>query len=67
MMKTRVFDARMLIAQRQKKLSFYMQCLGEEAIAVAHGMALQPGRHVLSHLPPAGPADVPRRRGRWWR
>jgi 2-oxoisovalerate dehydrogenase E1 component alpha subunit len=26
----------MLIAQRQKKLSFYMQCLGEEAIAVAH-------------------------------
>jgi len=43
MMKTRIFDARMLIAQRQKKLSFYMQCLGEEAIAVAHGMALQPG------------------------
>src|SRR4051812_39066390 len=33
MMKTRVFDARMLIAQRQKKISFYMQCLGEEAIA----------------------------------
>ena len=43
MMKTRVFDARMLIAQRQKKLSFYMQCLGEEAIAVAHSMALQDG------------------------
>ncbi len=43
MMKVRVFDARMLIAQRQKKLSFYMQCLGEEAIAVAHGMALQQG------------------------
>ena len=43
MIKTRVFDARMLIAQRQKKLSFYMQCLGEEAIAVAHGMALAPG------------------------
>jgi 2-oxoisovalerate dehydrogenase E1 component alpha subunit len=40
MMKTRVFDARMLIAQRQKKLSFYMQCLGEEAIAVAHALAL---------------------------
>ena len=33
MMKTRIFDARMLIAQRQKKMSFYMQCLGEEAIA----------------------------------
>jgi 2-oxoisovalerate dehydrogenase E1 component alpha subunit len=43
MMKTRIFDARMLIAQRQKKLSFYMQCLGEEAIGVAHSFALQPG------------------------
>jgi 2-oxoisovalerate dehydrogenase E1 component alpha subunit len=43
MMKTRIFDARMLIAQRQKKLSFYMQCLGEEAIAVAHALALQAG------------------------
>jgi 2-oxoisovalerate dehydrogenase E1 component alpha subunit len=43
MMKTRIFDARMLIAQRQKKLSFYMQCLGEEAIAIAHAMALRQG------------------------
>ena len=43
MLKTRIFDARMLNAQRQKKLSFYMQCLGEEAIAVAHSMALQDG------------------------
>ena len=43
MMKTRIFDARMLIAQRQKKISFYMQCLGEEAIATAHAMALEPG------------------------
>ena len=43
MMKTRAFDARMLIAQRQKKISFYMQALGEEAIAVAHAQALQPG------------------------
>jgi 2-oxoisovalerate dehydrogenase E1 component alpha subunit len=43
MMKTRIFDARMLIAQRQKKLSFYMQCLGEEAIAIAHAMALEQG------------------------
>ena len=33
MMKTRLFDAKMLIAQRQKKISFYIQCLGEEAIA----------------------------------
>ena len=43
MLKTRIFDARMLMAQRQKKLSFYMQCLGEEAIAVAHALALAPG------------------------
>ena len=43
MMKTRAFDAKMLIAQRQKKISFYMQCLGEEAIATAHALALQPG------------------------
>lgn len=42
MLRTRAFDARMLIAQRQKKISFYMQALGEEAIAVAHAMALQP-------------------------
>ena len=43
MMKTRIFDARMLVCQRQKKISFYMQCLGEEAIATAHAMALEPG------------------------
>ena len=43
MVKTRIFDARMLVAQRQKKLSFYMQCLGEEAIAVAHAQALEDG------------------------
>lgn len=43
MMKTRIFDGRMLIAQRQKKISFYMQCLGEEAIAIAHAFALEQG------------------------
>lgn len=43
MMKTRSFDARMLIAQRQKKMSFYMQCLGEEAIGTAHALALHSG------------------------
>ncbi len=40
MMKTRAFDGRMLIAQRQKKMSFYMQSLGEEAIGTAQAMAL---------------------------
>ncbi len=43
MLKTRAYDARMLIAQRQKKISFYIQCLGEEAIATAHSLALQNG------------------------
>ena len=43
MLRTRAFDARMMIGQRQKKISFYMQALGEEAIAVAHAQALQPG------------------------
>ena len=41
MMKTRVFDARMVIAQRQKKMSFYMISLGEEAIGTAQAMALR--------------------------
>jgi 2-oxoisovalerate dehydrogenase E1 component alpha subunit len=43
MMKTRIFDARMVIAQRQKKLSFYMTSLGEEAIGTAHSLALKDG------------------------
>jgi TPP-dependent pyruvate/acetoin dehydrogenase alpha subunit len=42
MLKTRVFDARMLTAQRQKKISFYMQSLGEEAIGIGQAMALAP-------------------------
>jgi len=42
MMKTRIFDTRMLVAQRQKKVSFYLQCLGEEAVGVAQAMALRP-------------------------
>jgi 2-oxoisovalerate dehydrogenase E1 component alpha subunit len=43
MMRTRAFDAKMQIAQRQKKISFYMQCLGEEAIACAHALAIADG------------------------
>jgi len=42
MMKTRAFDARMLLAQRQKKVSFYMQSLGEEAIGIGQALALGP-------------------------
>ncbi|RJG27665.1 3-methyl-2-oxobutanoate dehydrogenase (2-methylpropanoyl-transferring) subunit alpha [Massilia cavernae] len=43
MMKTRIFDARMVIAQRKKKISFYMTSLGEEALGTAQALALQDG------------------------
>ncbi|MFM2077463.1 MAG: branched-chain alpha-keto acid dehydrogenase alpha subunit [Actinomycetota bacterium] len=43
MMLVRSFDARLLRAHRQGKISFYMQCLGEEAIACAQRRALRPG------------------------
>ncbi len=43
MMMLRSFDARMLMAQRQGKTSFYMQHLGEEAISCAFQRALSPG------------------------
>ena len=39
---TRAFDDRMLNAQRQGKTSFYIKCTGEEAVAVAQAMALDP-------------------------
>lgn len=42
MLLVRSFDARMLRAHRQGKISFYMQCLGEEAIACAQKRALRP-------------------------
>ena len=43
MMTVRALDARMVIAQRQGKTSFYMQCLGEEAVACAFQSALRQG------------------------
>ncbi len=43
MMTVRAYDARMQMAQRQGKTSFYMQCLGEEAIATAFQQALREG------------------------
>jgi 2-oxoisovalerate dehydrogenase E1 component alpha subunit len=43
MMTLRAFDARMLVAQRQGKTSFYMQHLGEEAISCAFRKALSQG------------------------
>lgn len=43
MMMLRAFDARMLMAQRQGKTSFYMQHLGEEAVSTAFACALKDG------------------------
>jgi 2-oxoisovalerate dehydrogenase E1 component alpha subunit len=43
MLLNRVFDERMWQIQRQGRISFYMQALGEEAISIAQGMALRPG------------------------
>ena len=43
MMTMRTFDARMLMAQRQGKTSFYIQQLGEEAVAIAFQTALKKG------------------------
>ncbi len=40
---TRVFDERMHRMQRQGRISFYMQSLGEEAISIGQGMALSDG------------------------
>ncbi len=43
MLTLRAFDQRMQMAQRQGKTSFYMQSLGEEAIACAFRKALRKG------------------------
>ena len=42
MLLTRVYDDRMQRMQRAGKISFYIRSLGEEAVAVAQGMALRP-------------------------
>ncbi len=43
MMILRAYDARMMMAQRQGKTSFYMQHLGEEAVSCAFRKALRKG------------------------
>ena len=43
MLLTRYFDSRMQRVQRQGKISFYMQSLGEEAVSIGQGMALEQG------------------------
>ena len=43
MLTVRSFDTRMLMAQRQGKISFYVQSFGEEAVACAFQQAMQQG------------------------
>jgi len=43
MLLTRQFDERMQRAQRQGKVTFYIQSLGEEAVSIGQAMALEPG------------------------
>ncbi len=43
MLLNRAFDNRMWQIQRQGRISFYMQALGEEAVSIAQGMALRSG------------------------
>ncbi|HEY5681348.1 MAG TPA: thiamine pyrophosphate-dependent enzyme [Pseudomonadales bacterium] len=42
MLLTRLYDDRMLRMQRQGRISFYIKCTGEEAVAIAPAMALRP-------------------------
>jgi len=48
MVETRIYDERMFRMQRQGKLSFYMKCLGGEAIGVGQAMALDFGDMLFS-------------------
>lgn len=49
MLLTRIFDERMQQIQRQGRISFYIQSLGEEAISIAQAMALRPGDMCFPH------------------
>lgn len=48
MVATRVLDERMLAAQRQGRLSFYMQCTGEEAAVVGAAAALDDADMIMA-------------------
>lgn len=43
MVLTRQLDERMQLMQRQGKISFYIQSLGEEAVSIGQGMVFKPG------------------------
>lgn len=45
---TRVLDERMLAAQRQGRISFYMTCTGEEAAIIGSAAALDPQDVILA-------------------
>lgn len=48
MLATRILDERMLAAQRQGRLSFYMQCTGEEAAVVGAAAALKDADMIMA-------------------
>ena len=48
MLSTRVLDERMLTAQRQGRLSFYMQCTGEEAAVIGATAALNDADMIMA-------------------
>ncbi|ALM52493.1 thiamine pyrophosphate-dependent dehydrogenase E1 component subunit alpha [Halomonas huangheensis] len=48
MIVTRVLDERMLAAQRQGRLSFYMQCTGEEAAVIGSAAALDDDDMIMA-------------------
>ncbi|WP_110641980.1 thiamine pyrophosphate-dependent dehydrogenase E1 component subunit alpha [Salinicola sp. CPA57] len=48
MLYTRVLDERMLAAQRQGRLSFYMQCTGEEAAVIGSTAALDAADMIMA-------------------
>jgi 2-oxoisovalerate dehydrogenase E1 component alpha subunit len=43
MVLTRAYDDRMQRMQRQGKITFYMQALGEEAVSIGQGLVFEPG------------------------
>ena len=47
MVTTRILDERMLAAQRQGRLSFYMQCTGEEAAVIGSAAALDDADMIM--------------------
>ena len=48
MVTTRILDERMLAAQRQGRLSFDMQCTGEEAAVIGSAAALDDGDMIMA-------------------